>query len=103
MIRVTSIEQNFKMLLSDRIDFIPYSRYVGILSARKMGVEEKIEILSNPIFTGWFYIAFSKKSPLTKYIPEVNSGIKSAIDNGSIEVLIQKHLNRYAKMISKQQ
>lgn len=94
--RVTSIVQNFKKLIIGRIDFISYSKYVGLLVSKEMGIENQIELLPEPIYSGLFYLAIAKESRLTKYIPEINKKIIEYKDDGTVESLINKHITAYA-------
>lgn len=96
--RVTSVEQNFKKLLAGRIDFMIYSRYVGMLVAQKMGITDQIEVLPKVVFTGLFYVAFSKKSDLKKLLPKVDRLIIQYKENGTVEALVQSCIAKYVEM-----
>ncbi|MES2260139.1 MAG: transporter substrate-binding domain-containing protein [Pseudomonadota bacterium] len=95
--RVTSVDQNFKKLLLDRLDFIPYSKYAGTLVLEKNGIRDQVEILRTPIFTGQLYVAISKKSPWLKYLPDIDKKIVEFKKTRIIDDLVNKHIAGYAQ------
>jgi polar amino acid transport system substrate-binding protein len=93
--RVISIEQNFRKLERNRIVYMPYGLYPGLISAKRFGYHNRIEYLQKPIVSNGLYIAFSKKSPFRQYLPDVNAGIAKYKKNGTITRLIQKYMKQY--------
>lgn len=93
--RVTSQVQNFKKLVSGRIEFIPYSKYVGLLLLDELGLSDQVEILPEPIYVGQFYLGISKKSSLKELIPKIDEKVAELKNNGTIDSLIDKHLKSY--------
>ncbi len=98
--RVTSVKQNFLKLIKGRVDFVPYSKYVGMLKLEELGLMDQVEILPNPLYSGLFYLAISKKtkSNLKKYIPEMDQKIMEYKKDGTIDKLINKYIKKYVAM-----
>lgn len=60
--RVPNLEQNFKMLLLNRVDLVVEVESVGIHKAGKMGIADQLAIVPNARFCpGGNYLAFAKK------------------------------------------
>jgi len=60
--RVATLEQNFKKLLSDRIDFLVEVDAVGYYTASAMGISDQISIIPNANYCrGGNFLAFAKK------------------------------------------
>lgn len=58
---VKSEEQNFRKLIHGRIDLLLTNRNVGLFTAKKMGLLDKISYLPKPLSSGSNYLAFAKK------------------------------------------
>lgn len=93
--KVKSAELNFLKLESGRIDYFPYGQYSGIIAAKRFGYEFKVEYLETPLLSERLYIAISKKSKFRKYLPQLEEGIKNLKANGTIDKLIEKHIEKY--------
>ncbi|MCP4023655.1 MAG: transporter substrate-binding domain-containing protein [Desulfobacteraceae bacterium] len=93
-----SIDAIFNNLLNQHIDFLPYSKYVGLIKIKELNIQDQVEILPQPIYTGQFYFAFSKKSKLKKYIRQIDQKIIAYKKAGMIETLIGKHIDQYIKI-----
>ena len=89
---VGTLIQGFKMLVKGRIDYMPVSRDLAEIQARKVGVRNDIEILPMPINSEKMYMGISKKSPFLKYLPKVNQRLKQLNEQGVIEKLTLKYL-----------
>ena len=92
IVRVSNLIQGFKMLAKGRIDYMPMSRTMAEIQAKKFGFRNDIEILSMPINTEKLYIGISKKSPFRKYLPKVNQRLNQLKEQGVIEKLTQKYI-----------
>lgn len=95
--RVHEMESNFLRLESGIIDYFPFGQYSGIIAAKRLGYDNKVEYLQTPLLFEGMYLAISKKSKFKKYLPELEEGIKKYKENGKIEKLIKKHLEKYIK------
>lgn len=58
---VKSEKQNLEKLINGRIDLFLSNKYVGLFSAKKMGVLDKIDYIRKPVSSGDNYVAFSRK------------------------------------------
>lgn len=99
--RVSTVKQNFTKLILGRIDFIPYSKYVGTLTLEKMKIRDNIEILPEPLYSGLFYFAISKKSKenLENHIGIIDQKIVKYKKDGTVDMLVEKYTKEYIKMI----
>ncbi len=97
---VTTLKANFMKLVYSRIDFIPYSKYAGLLKLKELSIDDSVEILPHPLYTGLFYLAISKKGnpKLIKMIPQIDAKIQEYIKSGYIKKLINKYLDQYEEL-----
>lgn len=58
---VKTEEQNFQKLLYGRIDLLLANRNVGLFTAQKMGILDRITYLPKPLSGGSIFLAFAKK------------------------------------------
>ena len=58
---VRTEELNLKKLLYGRIDFFLSNKNVGLYTAKKMNVLDKIDFISKVVSSGYNYLAFSQK------------------------------------------
>ena len=88
---VSSVEQNFKMLLQNRIDTVIYSYRSGYTTLLKMGIADQVEPAvyyyngENPV-----YIGISKKSPLLAEKDRIEKIVREMVDSGEMETLIKE-------------
>ena len=90
--KVNTEGQNFKKLLSRRIDVLlcneaPANELLGLPE-----YNGKIIPAAKPYFTKDYSIGFSKKSPARNLIPEVNATIKKMREDGSIQAILSKYI-----------
>lgn len=90
--KVNTEEQNFKKLVARRIDVLLCNEAPANEIMRRLDLAGKIIHVSKPYYIKDYSIAFSKKSPAKKLIPEVNAVIKRMKEDGSIEAIISKHI-----------
>jgi len=95
--RAAELLMNFKKLQAERGDYMPYGLHSGIIAAKQYGYDGKLEYLPKPLLSEGMYIAISKKSKFRKYLPELEKGIRKYKADGTIEKLIQKHIDLYVK------
>ncbi len=93
--RVASAEDAFNLLISGKVDYFVHSLYAGekLLAGKNMNA--KIQIMPKPVAEENFYITISKKSPLVKYLPEINKLIGRYQADGTIANLLAKYRNEY--------
>ena len=85
-----------KILEAGRADYAIGPKYIFIIEARKIGLEEKIEILPTPVILRGLRMAISKKSPFLKHLAFINSKIKQKQKDGTISKMIEKTINSAA-------
>jgi hypothetical protein len=75
--------------------------YSGLFEADKLGIANKVELLSKEVCVENWYIGISKKSPYAKYLPQINKKLDELINNGTVDRLIEKYGSQYRKSIAK--
>jgi polar amino acid transport system substrate-binding protein len=84
---VKTEEQNWKKLLYGRIDLFLSNKNVGLYTARKMGIQDKVEFIPKVVSSGNNYLAFSKKlghNILAKNFSEHLQSFKKTTDYAAI-------------------
>jgi len=90
IVKVTDYEQIFKMLGDNRADYAVAAKYGFIIHAKKLGYEDKIELLPVPVAIRNLYFAFSKKSKFLTFLPAINEKLKQQKINGSVEKMVEE-------------
>lgn len=90
--RVSTPDLNFKKLVAGRADFYPFSLYGGQIQAKQLGFDDKVESLPNPLSKEGAYLAISKKSPIVKYLPQIDADIKKRVADGTVDKLVKKYV-----------
>lgn len=88
---------NIKKLEANRIDAFVTGLYSGLLHVKKEGYAGRIIPLKHPVNTEYLYIGISKKSKYLRYLPQINQRLRELHRNGTIERLINYHLERYSE------
>lgn len=91
---VSQIVQNFRKLDAGRIDYLIAPEHNAQIKASALGFADKITILPAPINSENEYMAISKQSPCLKYLPDVNKKLEEMIQNGTVERLIEKYIQK---------
>lgn len=81
---VASLEQAFKMLVLDRVDYVLYEKNPGLAYASKMGVNEQVSELSPSISSEGLYLTMSHKSACNTvaFRKEMAQHLQDMIDDG---------------------
>ena len=75
--RVSSLEQNFNKLLAGRLDLVVEVDSVGLYTANKMGIADKVSIIPDAKYCqGGNYLAFSKKANYENLTLEFNNALE---------------------------
>lgn len=90
IVKVTNYEQIFNMLDNNRADYAVAAKYGFIILAKKLGYEDKFELLPVPVATRNLHFAFSKKSKFLTYLPAINEKLKQQKINGNMEQMVKK-------------
>lgn len=96
IVKVVNYEQIFNMLDDHRADYAVAAQYGFRIYAKKLGFEDKIDLLPKPIASRNLHFAFSKKSPFKKYLPLVNKKIKQLQADGRMEKMVIKAIEKAA-------
>lgn len=94
--KIAYYEQIFQMLADNRADYAVAAQYGFLIEAKKLGYDDKIEMLPVPIASRNLHFAFSKKSSLLKYLPDVNIKLKQRQDDGSIKIMVDETILKAA-------
>jgi len=87
---------NIKKLQANRIDAFVTGLYSGLLHVKREGYAGRIIPLKHPVNTEYLHIGISKKSKYIQYLPQINQKLRELHRNGTIERLIQYHLEYYS-------
>lgn len=90
--RVASLEQNFKKLLANRIDFIIEVDAVGYYTAKSMGVSDHIKIIPNAYYCrSGNYMAFSKKPGHDQLAVKFSQALQKFKSTKTYHKILQKY------------
>ncbi len=89
---VGNVEQNFRKLLSGRIDAVIYSNRSGGMIVEEMGIADRIGVApyaytaSNPV-----YIGISRRSPLMARRAQIEAAVRQMVESGEMAELIEQY------------
>lgn len=89
---VGSVEQNFRKLLSGRVDAVIYSNRSGAIKLAEMGIAEQVGVApfaytaSNPV-----YIGISRRSPLMAHRERIEAVVRRMVESGEMAQLIETY------------
>lgn len=89
--RVKTVEDAFAALENNTVDYFVYALYAGEKIIAEKKLEEKIKIMPQYVAAENFYLAISKKSPLVKYLPQINEQLEKFKQDGTIKNLIEQY------------
>lgn len=92
LVEVSTVEQNFKMLLAKRIDIFLAVELTAIQLLRKPSYKGKIVAAQKPYYTKDYHIGFSKNSKAIYLLPDVNKVIDTLQNDGSLQDIIAPFL-----------
>lgn len=92
LVEVSTVEQNFKMLLAHRIDIFLAVELTAIQLLRDPLYKDKIVPTSKAYYTKDYHIGFSKNSKAIYLLPDVNNVIDSMQRDGSLQDIIAPFL-----------
>lgn len=93
--RLVRIEQSFKMINRNRLDYAIYALYPGKINLMKLGLQDAITALPKLVDAPRAYQAFSKKSPYTRYLDYYSNRVRELKSDGTVQQLIDKHMARF--------
>ncbi len=88
---VRIVEQNFTKMELGRIDYILGPLMPTLMYLGKAGYANKISHTQKPLLIIDEYLAFSKNSSCVKYIDHFSKRVKQLLDNGSIDIIMEKY------------
>ncbi len=86
---VVEEKQNFLKILAGRIDLTASNEVVAMEIINANGWKGRFNHIERPIETSTFYIAFCKKSPAVKFIPQINTAINKLKADGTLARLLE--------------
>lgn len=90
---VTNIEQNFKKLLSGRINFILANQSEASEFLKKFPkYKNRLKPMGNPYIVYFYCIGFSKNSKYVSLIPSINKVISEMKNDGTIQKIVNEHI-----------
>lgn len=88
---VGTTEEAFDKILNGEADYFVYALYSADDYIFKNKLSDQVEILPTYVSTEKFYLTISKKSPLVKYLPQVNALLEKYQTDGTIERIIEEY------------
>lgn len=85
-------EQNFKKLVSGRIDIYIVERSVGLYFTKKLGIQQQVKYLNIPLKKQNGYIGISKKNSKKVLFSKINEGLKALKASGEYQKIFDKYL-----------
>jgi polar amino acid transport system substrate-binding protein len=95
--RVDTAKEAFDMVEAGNVDYFVYAMYSGEKKIAEDNLGDKIQIMPTYVTIENFYITISKKSPLIKYLDQINVLIAKHKADGTIDRLIEKYKSQYLK------
>jgi polar amino acid transport system substrate-binding protein len=95
--RVSSALLNLKKLEAGHADYYPFSLYAGEIQLRRFGYQDKVVHLPGVISTEGVYIAIARKSPLIRYLPQLEQAVRQRRADGTVERLLRAYVERAAQ------
>jgi polar amino acid transport system substrate-binding protein len=89
---VPSHDINFQKLSHKRIDMYICEQNVGLYTAKKIGVAEKIAFLETPFKIQQGYLGIAKNNPKKFIIEKLNAALKQIKDSGEYSSFFDKYL-----------
>ena len=89
--QVRSVDQNFKKLLKNRVDYILGPLLPTLLYIEKNGYRYKIKSVKKPLLIIDEFVAFSNNSNCKQHIEYFKKRIKEQIHNGDMDALMEKY------------
>lgn len=87
--REQSVERAFEALLNIEADYLITGLYQGKHEARRLGLDEKVELLPFELETAEVYVAFSKKSRCYRALSSgFAARLKAAVEDGTTRQLL---------------
>lgn len=97
--RVNTVNEAFQQIIGGQADYFVYALYAGEKAVAENKLEGKVKNLPKTVAEENFYMAISKKSPLARYLPEVNKLIKQYKQDGTIEAILKNSTDDYMNEI----
>jgi polar amino acid transport system substrate-binding protein len=89
--RVDTVDEAFAALQNGTADYFVYALYGGEKVLNDKKTAGQFEALPKYVSEENFYITVSKKSPLEKFLPQINALIEKYKSDGTIDQLIQEN------------
>ena len=89
---VETEEQNFRKLLLGRIDLFLVNKNVGLYNAKKIGILDKVNFISQPVSGGDIFIAFSHKEGHEKLTQEFSKHLKKYKMSDEFKSIMKKYV-----------
>lgn len=88
---VGTAEEAFDKIINGEADYFVYALYSANDYIFKNKLSGQVEIMPTYVSTENFYLTISKKSPLVKYLPQVNALLEKYKNDGTIDRIIQEY------------
>ena len=97
---VPSIDQAFGKLLAGRNRYLIYGLYPGLAAAETGGLQDRIDVLPNPVMSEGLYFAISRKSPFDT--PQICAHLAKMAREFTSQKLPERLMEKYRKLWKEQ-
>jgi polar amino acid transport system substrate-binding protein len=89
--RVDSADEAFRKVQNGEADYFVYALYSGEKAIMEKNMSNAIKIIPKYVANENFYITVSKKSDLSRLMPQINEMIEKYKNDGTVDALIEKN------------
>ena len=91
----------FHELIEGKADYMIVGLYPGRAEARRLGIQEQVEALRQPLISADMFIAFSKKSACREHIKAFGPRIAALVKDGSVQSKLLDATSEWEKSLAK--
>lgn len=99
----TSYNRAFEMLGEDTADYLLIDLYPAIIYSKLLRVEDKVDIMDNPVTVQHLHMAFGKESPHKGLLPDINKHLAKLKEQGVIKNLTLEYYQKWNKTFKERQ
>lgn len=91
----------FHELIEGKADYMIVGLYPGRAEARRLGIQDKVEALPQPLISADMFIAFSKKSSCRGYLKAFGAKVADMVKGHSMQTMLLDATSEWEKNLAK--
>lgn len=99
----TTYSRAFEMLEEDTADYLLIDLYPALIYSKLLRVEDKVEIMEQPVTVQKFHMAFAKESEFLGLLPGINKRLAELRDQGAIKKLVLEYYQKWTATFQERQ